>query len=1690
MKITFRAVLCVLAVVVIGACQSSSAQDYLYSTGSPTWGMQIPVENGFINVNNGNIHFEISLATHQQRGTLKLNEKLVYDSRIWQIVPSGSSYDWEPTNVADAQGGWRFIKGNETGNLEVFGNPTTAICPENQYQQFTYYTYSFKWTDPTGTAHEFPVGTVQMASSQCTSWPNGQYPDQPTGSSYADDAGTYYMMVSNYTTAVIYDKSGNQVYPTVTDTNGNTFTSDSNGNLIDTIGRTPVLVTPNGNETYYDVLTINGDRKRYTVTTETINVNTAFGQSGVNDYSGSFTAIQSIALPDGSQYSFNYDSGTSSGNYGELTSITLPTGGTVSLTYQNYLDSYQNENRWIDQYSGGNGSYSFWPQVVTQCTGSTKTGCQEDMTVTDGNGNSVLYQLTLNNGAWNSQMNFNNGGTQVATTATTYNFSNSCASWDTQCTGSNYITASNTVTTLSDTGQKAQTVYNYSNVDMYDLTSVQEWDYFSGTAPSTATRETDYTYNYSVNGALFVTQEVRKDSTSTPKTQITYNYDEGESGTHGNLTTLSAGLSPDVVATHSQYDSNGMKTSDTDGRGNQISYSYMCSDLYRSTTTYPVTVNGQALKTTDTYDCNSGLLTGSQDMNGAANGLSTTYTYFTSGTNLGRLQAVSYPDGGSKSYSYPSNTESDVTTAQSGTSSVINKTILDSFGRPYQKISSAPEGSGWISSETTYDATGRPSQVTNAHLQGTGNSTDGTTTNTYDVLGRIVTTTMPDQNIVSHSYSGASETITDEVGHKKQLTYDAFHRLVKVLEPDANNNLSYETDYAYKALDKLIQVDQWGGAYGSGSPGDRVRKYAYDSLGRERAENIPENQSGSNGASQTCTNYSGSWTSCFTYDGNGNTQTATDNASNTVTYTYDPLNRITSEVQTGGSGSLSYSFAYDGTDGYSHTNPIGHLTFTTNNNAHAAEVLSYDSMGRVTGENVCVPSNCVFGGSGINVGASYDKAGNLISLTYPDGRVVSQSFDTANRLTGVQYAKWGGTNMGSSYYSASSFAPPGEPTAVSFGNSGTLSASYNDRLTIASLAFSNSSGTQWSKQFTWDKNAKNLSVVADQITGYKRQFGYDTLNRVTSAVDVSSVGAYATATLTISGNEQSTLIYTCPMQYGGCPQTIYDSGGYNVTVNGVGVGGFGWGSGSTSDALASSLASSINGNSSSNVTAVASRSSVILTSKTAGPNYSISVTCTGWSSYFSSPSFTVSSPSSMSGGVYPGGDVPGGLNETYAYDPFGNLTQAGSFSFSQSFSTLNQVNGYGYDAKGEESSDIYGHSLTYDATGMLTNVAGSGETYTYNADGTRAEIAGSITNDFIYFDGHPIAVLSGGSYTDLIYANNSLIAEVSGSQNASPQYRASDNLGSFAGYLGSSGSLGNAVDYAPYGQAFNGSSSDMFGFTGLQWDSTTAELLAQYRQFSSQQGRWMTADPYNGSYDLEDPQSLSRYVYVGNRPLGYIDPEGLVAGWATGLGGSPCKAAGRELVTSAFSPGGFNLCTPVAAAIAFAFEPVLVPLANQLDNGLDALFGTKAFNTNVTAGQIVPFISAAITIACSIYKDQSACGTSLTSFIPGNWGKAVGDGIAVATAISCSMGGLGNPVCDGFVVYNIANAIYGLFAQLFGGGPAFQGSLAPRPSVPNESDIGTILGIPINAHRVGSLPSPVPVVSQNLERQLRAWHSR
>lgn len=241
---------------------SAPAQTYLDNAGNPTFTTAYPVEGGFINIANGNLHIEIPVASYPQRGKLGFTGKFVYDSRIWKVVTIGGSSSWQPTVIPGSQGGWRFITTGDIGTVSY--KNAGGVCKIEGEFGWGWYPYTkhvgFNWTDPYGTTHNFPGTTIEP----------GEYCgiDEPTFTSMATDGSGYRMIVSNYTQAVVHAPDGTQVYPVVKDTNGNFFSKDANGDTIDTRNQKPIirLVDPPGsNTTKYQFLKVGGGRSDVTV---------------------------------------------------------------------------------------------------------------------------------------------------------------------------------------------------------------------------------------------------------------------------------------------------------------------------------------------------------------------------------------------------------------------------------------------------------------------------------------------------------------------------------------------------------------------------------------------------------------------------------------------------------------------------------------------------------------------------------------------------------------------------------------------------------------------------------------------------------------------------------------------------------------------------------------------------------------------------------------------------------------------------------------------------------------------------------------------------------------------------------------------------------------------------------------------------------------------------------------------------------------------------------------------------------------------------------------------------------------------------------------------------------------------------------------------------------------------------------
>ena len=264
-------------------------------------------------------------------------------------------------------------------------------------------------------------------------------------------------------------------------------------------------------------------------------------------------------------------------------------------------------------------------------------------------------------------------------------------------------------------------------------------------------------------------------------------------------------------------------------------------------------------------------------------------------------------------------------------------------------------------------------------------------------------------------------------------------------------------------------------------------------------------------------------------------------------------------------------------------------------------------------------------------------------------------------------------------------------------------------------------------------------------------------------------------------------------------------------------------------------------------------------------------------------------------------------------------------------------------------------------------------------------------------------------------------------------------------------------------------------YAGLEHDDETGLDHAVYRQYASAMGRWISPDPYNGSYDLEDPQSLNRYAYVEGNPLDATDPAG-ASMWSTFcssvVGFWPDFSSNSGKVSAIISAAGYGLqvdkgnCVSALekAAKFWGTREVAEYLANHIGSAGNQ-YTQKAFTAYIQAG---------ISIACSIDFNSDACSPELAWLIPGangDVGKAVGDALDVVYAVCAATapsGAVGATACFAVGIYEVVNKIYQFFASVFGwgSGPQFKGSLQPRPGVPGQASVLSTLGVPINGENL------------------------
>lgn len=463
-------------------------------------------------------------------------------------------------------------------------------------------------------------------------------------------------------------------------------------------------------------------------------------------------------------------------------------------------------------------------------------------------------------------------------------------------------------------------------------------------------------------------------------------------------------------------------------------------------------------------------------------------------------------------------------------------TYVDGLGRTIQ-VKTPGEQTAWIETSTVYTNMGKiyyttvPFGVASSDFNSAPDTTKKTSFE-YDALGRVTKATNPDGTYSTKSYSLWTVTDIDEKSQKKVYYYDAYGQATKMEEYTGTNpwTLYATTDYEYDLLGRLKKIKD---SAGTTDATRNITTFEYDNLGRKTSQIDPD---------------LGTWT--FAYDAVSNLTSQTDAKGYTTEYVYDELNRLTyvdydknynkpyrmgdvngnGRVDTGDStliqrfiaglqtpteiqawvsdvnnngqidtgdatlvlqeivdlqpGVRNVFYVYDtGTYG------VGRLASVRND--FTSVLYTYDKMGRVLSEThkIATPS------ATYQTSYSFDAMGRVVNLTYPDNEVVNHTYNAQGLLEKVRSTTYALDYMNNINYNALS-----QVTYKKYGSTKEANLTYRtDNFRLQSIAIT---GLQ-NLTFGYD-NVGNITGITDTINAGTQSFGYDSLNRLTSASSTST----------------------------------------------------------------------------------------------------------------------------------------------------------------------------------------------------------------------------------------------------------------------------------------------------------------------------------------------------------------------------------------------------------------------------------------------------------------------------------------------------------------------------------------------------------------------------------------------------------
>jgi YD repeat-containing protein len=337
-----------------------------------------------------------------------------------------------------------------------------------------------------------------------------------------------------------------------------------------------------------------------------------------------------------------------------------------------------------------------------------------------------------------------------------------------------------------------------------------------------------------------------------------------------------------------------------------------------------------------------------------ANGVTTDYTYAANGNRL--TETVNHPSG-ARTTTLAYNNNRQVTDVFHPTGRV------DRFR--YNAATRLAQQGNALNEFVTFDytvATNTWRTRSNRHVPGWNGSAPTASLsgeflaiNEMDSLGRVRRQVGNNGQVVTFTYdhNGNVKTRTDAANRVTQYSYDAHNRLTQTIAPDGGiTGLTYDTE---------------GNLWKVTDPRGLVTTYTYNGLGQVLTRVSPD-----------------TGTTTYTYDSAGRLATEARANGTVVNHGWDVLGRLTSRS----AGGVTESFTH-------HEGTYGKGRLTRINDASGQTTYQYGAAGELLAQ-----VSTIYGVS-YTTTLSYDAAGRLYDMTYPNGMVLRHSWDGYGRLAGL-----------------------------------------------------------------------------------------------------------------------------------------------------------------------------------------------------------------------------------------------------------------------------------------------------------------------------------------------------------------------------------------------------------------------------------------------------------------------------------------------------------------------------------------------------------------------------------------------------------------------------------------------------------------------------------------------------------------